>query len=88
MKTLLRKIRWTAFSILIYNLTLILAVWLGTVSSKEDFILAVAGDAVMMGISFLHLHNQVSSFSLSFITSTNEETLFPYFQLQTLHWSV
>ncbi|HEM3668621.1 TPA: hypothetical protein U2C48_001156 [Streptococcus suis] len=69
MKTLLRKIRWTAFSILIYNLTLILAVWLGTVSSKEDFILAVAGNAVMMGISFLHLHNQVSSFSLSFITS-------------------
>lgn len=69
MKSLLRKIRWTAFSILIYNLTLILAVWLGTVSSKEDFILAVAGNAAMMGISFLHLHNQVSSFSLSFITS-------------------
>ncbi|MBM7314801.1 hypothetical protein JN540_05045 [Streptococcus suis] len=69
MKTLLRKIRWTAFSILIYNLTLILAVWLGTVSSKEEFIIAVAGDAAMMGISFLHLHNQVSSFSLSFITS-------------------
>ncbi|HEL2028249.1 hypothetical protein [Streptococcus suis] len=69
MKLLLRKIRWTAFSILIFNLTLILAVWLGTVSSKEDFILAVAGNAVMMGISFLHWHNQVSSFSLSFITS-------------------
>lgn len=69
MKLLLRKIRWTAFSIVIFNLTLILAVWLGTVSSKEDFILAVAGNAVMMGISFLHLHNQVSSFSLSFITS-------------------
>ncbi|HFU4488833.1 TPA: hypothetical protein ACGPBC_000819 [Streptococcus suis] len=69
MKTLLRKIRWTAFFILIYNLTLILAVWLGTVSSKEEFIIAVAGDAAMMVISFLHLHNQVSSFSLSFITS-------------------
>ncbi|HFI0790868.1 TPA: hypothetical protein ACGO62_000871 [Streptococcus suis] len=60
MKTLLRKIRWTAFSILIYNLTLILAVWLGTVSSKEEFIIAVAGNAVMMSLSFLHLHNQVS----------------------------
>ncbi|NQL66602.1 hypothetical protein HO447_08150 [Streptococcus suis] len=60
MKSLLRKIRWTAFSILIYNLTLILAVWLGTVSSKEDFILAVAGNAAMMGLSFSHLHNQVS----------------------------
>ncbi|HEL1655807.1 hypothetical protein K6V39_09230 [Streptococcus suis] len=69
MKTLLKKIRITALYILLYNLTLILAVWLGTVSSKEDFILAVAGNAVMMGISFLHLHNQVSSFSLSFITS-------------------
>ena len=60
MKSLLRKIRWTAFSILIYNHTLILAVWLGTVSSKEDFIIAVAGNAAMMGLSFLHLHNQVS----------------------------
>ena len=60
MKSLLRKIRWTALSILIYNLTLILAVWLGTVSSKEDFIIAVAGNAAMMGLSFLHLHNQVS----------------------------
>ncbi|HFI0150286.1 TPA: hypothetical protein ACGO3A_001115 [Streptococcus suis] len=45
---------------MIYNLTLILAVWLGTVSSKEEFIIAVAGNAVMMGLSFLHLHNQVS----------------------------
>ncbi|HFU3714699.1 TPA: hypothetical protein ACGO5M_000007 [Streptococcus suis] len=45
---------------MIYNLTLILAVWLGTVSSKEDFILAVAGNAAMMGLSFLHLHSQVS----------------------------
>ncbi|HFI0644516.1 TPA: hypothetical protein ACGO4K_000285 [Streptococcus suis] len=69
MKLLLRKIRWTAFSILIFNLTLILAVWLGTISSKEDFILAVVGNAAMMGLSFVHLHNQVSSFSLSFITS-------------------
>ncbi|HEM3992497.1 TPA: hypothetical protein U1V78_001081 [Streptococcus suis] len=60
MKSLLRKIRWTAFSILIYNLTLILAVWLGTVSTKEEFMIAVAGNAVMMGLSFVHLHNQVS----------------------------
>ncbi|HFR3503749.1 TPA: hypothetical protein ACHVAK_000553 [Streptococcus suis] len=69
MKSLLRKIRWTAFSILIYNLILILSIWLGKVSSKEEFMIAVAGNAVMMGLSFLHLHNQVSSFSLSFITS-------------------
>ncbi len=69
MKLLLRKIRITALYILLYNLILIICIWLGTVSSKEDFILAVAGNAVMMGISFLHLHNQVSSFSLSFITS-------------------
>ncbi|HFU4501517.1 TPA: hypothetical protein ACGPA6_001154 [Streptococcus suis] len=88
MKILLKKIRITALYILLYNLILIICIWLGTVSSKEDFILAVAGNAAMMGLSFLHLHNQVSSFSLSFITSTNEETLFPYFQLQTLHWSV
>ncbi|MEG3341043.1 hypothetical protein [Streptococcus suis] len=38
-------------------------------SAKEEFIIAVAGNTVMMGLSFLHLHNQVSSFSLSFITS-------------------
>ncbi|HFI0425447.1 TPA: hypothetical protein ACGOWZ_002055 [Streptococcus suis] len=88
MKTLLRKIRITSLYILLYNLILILSIWLGKVSSKEEFMIAVAGNAVMMGLSFLHLHNQVSSFSLSFITSTNEETLFPYFQLQTLHWSV
>ncbi|HFU4504068.1 TPA: hypothetical protein ACGPBB_001727, partial [Streptococcus suis] len=79
MKILLKKIRITALYILLYNLILIICIWLGTVSSKEDFILAVAGNAAMMGLSFLHLHNQVSSFSLSFITSTNEETLFPYF---------
>lgn len=60
MKALLKKIRITALYILLYNLTLILAGWLGTVSSKEDFILAVAGNAVMMGLSFVHLHNQVS----------------------------
>lgn len=28
------------------------------------------------------------SFIFPFITSTSEETLFPYFQLQTLHWSI
>ncbi|AGL48634.1 hypothetical protein [Streptococcus suis] len=28
-------------------------------SSKEEFIIAVAGNTVMMGISFVHLHNQV-----------------------------
>ncbi|HFU4012113.1 TPA: hypothetical protein ACGO7R_001740 [Streptococcus suis] len=28
-------------------------------SAKEEFIIAVAGNTVMMGLSFLHLHNQV-----------------------------
>ncbi|HFI0632960.1 TPA: hypothetical protein ACGO4G_001553 [Streptococcus suis] len=60
MKILLRKIRLTALYIFLYNLILIISVWLGKVSSKEEFIIAVAGNAVMMGISFLHLHNQVS----------------------------
>ncbi|HFI0643296.1 TPA: hypothetical protein ACGO2Y_001113 [Streptococcus suis] len=69
MKLLLRKIRITALYILLYNLILIICIWMGKVSTKEEFIIAVAGNAVMMGISFLHLHNQVSSFSLSFITS-------------------
>ncbi|HEL2473966.1 TPA: hypothetical protein TZY76_000265 [Streptococcus suis] len=69
MKKLLRKIRITALYILLYNLILILFIWLGKVSSKEEFMIAVAGNAVMMGLSFLYLHNQVSSFSLSFITS-------------------
>ncbi|HEM5997589.1 TPA: hypothetical protein U2B88_000666 [Streptococcus suis] len=69
MKILLKKIRITALYILLYNLILIICIWMGKVSTKEEFIIAVAGNAVMMGISFLHLHNQVSSFSLSFITS-------------------
>ncbi|HFU3984013.1 TPA: hypothetical protein ACGO2X_000265 [Streptococcus suis] len=60
MKILLRKIRLTALYIFLYNLILILSIWLGKVSTKEEFIIAVAGNAVMMGISFLHLHNQVS----------------------------
>ncbi|HFI0405547.1 TPA: hypothetical protein ACGOYB_001649 [Streptococcus suis] len=60
MKILLKKIRITALYILLYNLILMICIWLGTVSSKEDFILAVAGNAAMMGLSFLHLHNQVS----------------------------
>ncbi|HEL1619268.1 TPA: hypothetical protein TXL63_001092 [Streptococcus suis] len=60
MKLLLRKIRITALYILLYNLTLIICIWMGKVSSKEEFIIAVAGNAVMMGLSFLHLHNQVS----------------------------
>ncbi|HFI0341094.1 TPA: hypothetical protein ACGOW1_001078 [Streptococcus suis] len=71
MKILLKKIRITALYILLYNLILIICIWMGKVSTKEEFIIAVAGNAVMMGISFLHLHNQVSSFSLSFITSLN-----------------
>ncbi|HEM6370959.1 TPA: hypothetical protein ACGOVU_000509 [Streptococcus suis] len=69
MKILLKKIRITALYILLYNLILIICIWMGKVSTKEEFIIAVAGNAVMMGLSFLHLHNQVSSFSLSFITS-------------------
>ncbi|MGQ7337559.1 hypothetical protein ACTGYP_06475 [Streptococcus suis] len=69
MKILLKKIRITALYILLYNLILMICIWMGKVSSKEEFIIAVAGNAVMMGLSFLHLHNQVSSFSLSFITS-------------------
>ncbi|HFU3735261.1 TPA: hypothetical protein ACGOZE_000364 [Streptococcus suis] len=69
MKILLKKIRITALYILLYNLILIICIWMGKVSSKEEFIIAVAGNAVMMSLSFLHLHNQVSSFSLSFITS-------------------
>ncbi|HFI0264334.1 TPA: hypothetical protein ACGOU9_000742 [Streptococcus suis] len=69
MKILLKKIRITALYILLYNLILIICIWMGKVSTKEEFIIAVAGNAAMMGISFLHLHNQVSSFSLSFITS-------------------
>ncbi|HGA1270953.1 hypothetical protein PCN97_08205 [Streptococcus suis] len=59
-KTLLKKIRLAALSILLYNLILILSIWLGKVSSKEEFMIAVAGNAVMMGLSFVHLHNQVS----------------------------
>ncbi|HFI0175249.1 TPA: hypothetical protein ACGO6P_001883 [Streptococcus suis] len=69
MKILLKKIRITALYILLYNLILIICIWMGKVSTKEEFIIAVAGNAVMMGLSFVHLHNQVSSFSLSFITS-------------------
>ncbi|WP_105124535.1 hypothetical protein [Streptococcus suis] len=69
MKILLKKIRITALYILLYNLILMICIWMGKVSTKEEFIIAVAGNAVMMGLSFLHLHNQVSSFSLSFITS-------------------
>ncbi|MDX5000986.1 hypothetical protein SHY49_08120 [Streptococcus suis] len=60
MKTLLKKIRLAALSILLYNLILILSIWLGKLSSKEEFMIAVAGNAVMMGLSFVHLHNQVS----------------------------
>ncbi|MFI3087813.1 hypothetical protein [Streptococcus sp. 2022WUSS037] len=59
MKTLLRKIRLTALYIFLYNLILILSIWFGKVSTKEEFIIAVTGNAVMMGISFVHLHNQV-----------------------------
>ncbi|HEL1567294.1 TPA: hypothetical protein ACGORO_000132 [Streptococcus suis] len=59
MKILLRKIRLTALYIFLYNLILIISIWLGKVSSKEEFIIAVAGNTVMMGLSFLHLHNQV-----------------------------
>ncbi|WP_449453672.1 hypothetical protein [Streptococcus suis] len=59
MKKLLRKIRITALYIFLYNLILIISIWIGKVSSKEEFIVAVAGNAVMMGISFVHLHNQV-----------------------------
>ncbi|HFI0976603.1 TPA: hypothetical protein ACGO1U_000036 [Streptococcus suis] len=60
MKLLLRKIRITALYILLYNLILIICIWMGKVSTKEEFIIAVAGNAVMMSLSFLHLHNQVS----------------------------
>ncbi|MFM0778541.1 hypothetical protein [Streptococcus suis] len=60
MKLLLRKIRITALYILLYNLILIICIWMGKVSTKEEFIIAVAGNAVMMGLSFVHLHNQVS----------------------------
>ncbi|HFI0419321.1 hypothetical protein Q7W14_02950 [Streptococcus suis] len=60
MKILLRKIRITALYILLYNLILIICIWMGKVSTKEEFIIAVAGNAVMMSLSFLHLHNQVS----------------------------
>ncbi|HEM3614958.1 TPA: hypothetical protein U1C23_001830 [Streptococcus suis] len=59
MKKLLRKIRITALYIFLYNLILIISIWIGKVSSKEEFIVAVAGNAVMMGISFVHLNNQV-----------------------------
>ncbi|MFM0898656.1 hypothetical protein P7J55_00070 [Streptococcus suis] len=38
---------------------MIVSIWMGKVSTKEEFIIAVAGNAVMMGISFVHLHNQV-----------------------------
>ncbi len=37
------KIRLAALSILLYNLILILSIWLGKVSSKEEFMIAVAG---------------------------------------------
>ncbi|HEM3586903.1 TPA: hypothetical protein U1B91_000149 [Streptococcus suis] len=60
MKILLKKIRITALYILLYNLILIICIWMGKVSTKEEFIIAVAGNATMMGLSFLHLHNQVS----------------------------
>ncbi|HFI0394093.1 TPA: hypothetical protein ACGOYV_000855 [Streptococcus suis] len=60
MKILLKKIRITALYILLYNLILMICIWMGKVSSKEEFIIAVAGNAVMMSLSFLHLHNQVS----------------------------
>ncbi|HEM5988745.1 TPA: hypothetical protein ACGPAJ_001108 [Streptococcus suis] len=60
MKILLKKIRITALYILLYNLILIICIWMGKVSTKEEFIIAVAGNAVMMSLSFLHLHNQVS----------------------------
>lgn len=60
MKILLKKIRITALYILLYNLILIICIWMGKVSTKEEFIIAVAGNAVMMGLSFLHFHNQVS----------------------------
>ncbi|HFI0213909.1 TPA: hypothetical protein ACGO10_001071 [Streptococcus suis] len=60
MKILLRKIRLTALYVFLYNLILIISIWLGKMSSKEEFIIAIAGNAAMMGLSFLHLHNQVS----------------------------
>ncbi|HFI0143903.1 TPA: hypothetical protein ACGPBJ_001138 [Streptococcus suis] len=60
MKLLLRKIRITALYILLYNLILMICIWMGKVSTREEFIIAVAGNAVMMSLSFLHLHNQVS----------------------------
>lgn len=60
MKKLLRHIRLTGLYVFIYNLILFLSVWLDKVTSKEGFLIAIAGNAALMGIAFVHLHNHVS----------------------------
>lgn len=60
MKKLLRHIRLTGLYVFLYNLTLFLSVWLDKVTSKEGFLIAIAGNAVLIGIAFVHLHNHVS----------------------------